>query len=234
MLPAMKRAAVLLPMLLGLSAAAFALSPPPRASRDAAAAAWQAQGLERRPSRALDLLYVRPGLRGPGAAVQVAPVQVELRADWQRASRELEHIRPRPAEVQKLKDEVATIVADELQRELAGVSGPDAPDKRGGGDAGAPVLEARVLDLYLNAPELQTAVATRTYTRSFGDMVLVAELREGRGGRLLLGSWKHRPAREFPVLRETTRVENAIEVRAAAHAWARQLRREFDRLAAGG
>ena len=226
MLPAMKRAAFLLPILLGLSAGAIALSPPPRASREAAAAAWRAQGLQARPSRDLDLLYVRPGLRAPGAAVQVAPVQVELRADWQRASRELEHLRPRPAEVQKLKDEVAVIVADELQRELAGV--------RGGGDAGAPVLEARVLDLYLNAPELQTAVATRTYTRSFGDMVLVAELRDGRGGPLLLGSWKHRPAREFPVLRETTRVENAIEVRAAAHAWARQLRREFDRLAAGG
>ena len=124
-----------------------------------------------------------------------------------------------------MKDEVAAIVEDELRSELAQV--------RGIGGAGAPVLEARVLDLYLNAPDLQTATATRVYTRSFGDMVLVAELRDQRGGRLLLGSWDHRPAREHPMLRQATRVDTAIEVRAAAHAWARKLRLELERLHAG-
>ena len=42
----------------------------------------------------------------------------------------------------------------------------------------------------------EAPVASKTYTKSYGDMVLVAELRDGAGGPLLLGSWDHRPARE--------------------------------------
>jgi hypothetical protein len=226
MLAAMDKRDFLRPLMLVLLATAgtaAAWYPAPRDAREAMAAQWQAAGLRQVPSRGLDLLYVRNGLAAGTQAVQVAPVQVEMRKDWQRASRELEHVRLRPTEVQQIKDDVAKIVGDELRREFAGRSG-----------AGAPVLEARVLDLYLNAPDIETATATKTYTRSFGDMVLVAELRDGRGGPLLMASWEHRPPREYPTPRLTTRVENATEVRIAAHAWARQLRRELDRLDAGG
>ena len=199
---------------------------PPSGGRAAFAADWQAQGL--RPEKSdLDLLDLRPG--GAGASVsevQLAPVQVEMRDNWQSANRALERASLRQPEVQALKDQVAEIVADELRQAFA-----QAPVRSA---AAAPVLQAKVLDLYLNAPEMQTAVHTRTYTQSYGDMVLVAELRDGSGGPLLLGSWDHRPAREFSTPRLTTRVENAIEVRAVARAWARRLRGEFDRLAAGG
>jgi hypothetical protein len=197
---------------------------PARGNRAAFAAAWQAQGLQPAKSN-LDLLYLRPGLaRGGGAPVQVSVVQVQMRENWQSANRALERARLRPVEVQGLQDEVGRIVGEELQQAFAGAHAA----------AGRPVLEARVLDLYLNAPEMQVAVHSKTYTNSYGDMVLVAELRDGAGGPLLLGSWDHRPAREFPTARLTTRVENAIEVRAAAHAWAKRLRGEYDRLAAGG
>jgi hypothetical protein len=213
----------LLPVLLLVSASALAGSSPPD-SRAALSAQWQSAGLQPAAARNLDLVYVRPGWQAGAQAVQVAPVSVDMRPDWQRASRELEHARIHPEEVQQLKDEIAAVVEKEVRREFA--------DARAA--AGTPVLQARVVDLYLNAPELKTAVATKTYTRSFGDMVLVAELRDGNGGPLLLGSWDHKPAREFSSLRLTTRVENAIEVRIAARAWARELRREFDRLGTGG
>jgi hypothetical protein len=210
-----------------VAAAAAPSSPPARTDHAALVAGWKSQGLQQASSREFDLLYVRPGvISSAGPAVEVAPVTVELDPDWQRANLSLYRARMRPAEVQRLKDEVALIVANELKQQLAGL--------HAGGEAAAPVLEARVLDLYLNAPDMQTAVAARTYSRSFGEMVLVAELRDQRGGALLFGAWDYRPAREFATLRLTTRVENAIEVRAAAHAWARQLRREIDRLGSGG
>jgi hypothetical protein len=173
-------------------------------------------------TRSFDLLYVRPEASVALHSLQFAPVEVEMREDWQRANRALERARLRPDETQKLKDEVGRIVADELHQAFEGA--PVA--------GGTPVLQARVLDLYLNAPDMQTAVASKTYTRSYGDMVLVAEVRDGPGGRLVLGAWDHRPAREFASARLTTRVDNAIELRAAAHGWAKLLRREFDRLAA--
>jgi hypothetical protein len=215
-----KRSAVRLLLCLALAAgAAGASDAPPPADREHFAADWSAQGLQPVATRSFDLLYARPGAAAALQAVQLAPVQVEMREDWQRANRSLERARLRPAETQRLKDEVARIVADELGDAFGNAAG-----------AGTPVLEARVVDLYLNAPEMQAAVASKTYTQAFGDMVFVAELRDGPGGRLLLASWDHRPAREFATPRQTTRVENAIEVRAAAHGWAKLLRREFDRL----
>lgn len=200
---------------------------PARGDRAAFAADWQAQGLQAVDVKGLDLLYLRPGAAGSAGPLQVAPVEVELRENWQRANRSLERARLRPAEVQELKDQVAAIVADELRQAFG------APPA-GAIGASTPVLQVRVLDLYLNAPEMQAAVASKTYTNSFGDMVLVAELRAGPGGPLMLATWNHQPAREFVAPRLTTRVENSIEVRAAAHAWARLLRREFEKLAPRG
>jgi hypothetical protein len=212
---------------LALATVALAAPAPPRGDRAFFAQAWQAQGLQ--PARSnLDLLYLRPATTNAAIAapVQVAPVvQVEMRDNWQSANRALERARLRPAEVQGLKDMVGNIVGDELRQAFEGAQ------SRG---AGQPLLQAKVLDLYLNAPEMQAPVASKTYTKSYGDMVLVAELRDGAGGPLLLGSWDHRPAREFATARYTTRVDNAIELRAAAHSWARRLRGEYDRLAAGG
>ncbi len=218
----MKRASFLVSLTLLVAGAAAASTTQPSGDRQAFAKYWSAQGLVSEKSR-LDELYLRGTPGGSAAAVEVAPVQVELREDWQRANRSLERARIRPEEEQHLKDEVAAIVADELQQAFAG------SQFRLGGSR--PVLQARVVDLYLNAPEMQQATHAKTYTKSFGDMVLVAELRDGAGGPLLLGTWDHRPAREFVTARLTTRADNAIEIRAAARGWARLLRREMDRLA---
>jgi len=210
----------------GAALLAAAADVPARGDRASFAAHWQAQGLQPVAKTSLDLLYLRPGLAKAASAapVRVAPVQVQMRENWQSANRALERARLRPVEVQTMKDEVGRIVGEELQQAFGDAHGALA---------GRPVLEARVLDLYLNAPEMQAAVHSKTYTQSYGDMVLVAELRDGDGGPLLLGSWDHRPAREWVTPRLTTRVDNAIELRAAAHAWAKRLRGEYDRLAAG-
>jgi len=224
----MKRGTFLLSLALAIAGAASASDTPgaqPGGDRQAFAKYWSAQGLVSEKSR-LDELYLRAAPGASAAGVEVAPVHVEMREDWQRASRSLERQRIRPEEVQHLKDAIAAIVADELEQAFAG--------GRFRLGARTPVLQARVVDLYLNAPEMQEPVSSKTYTKSFGDMVLVAELRDGAGGPLLLGSWDHRPAREFVTARWTTRVDNEIEIRAAARGWARLLRREMDRLSTQG
>jgi hypothetical protein len=214
-------------VLAAVAVAASASPAPVNGNRKDYAAHWEAAGLREVSKSRLDELYLRPGT-GPvaGAApLQLAPVQVSMSETWQRADRALERARMRPDEEQQIKEEVAKIVADELQQAFH-----DAPSVGGA----RPVLHAQVVNLYLNAPDMQTALHSKTYTKSFGDMALVAEVRDGEDGPLLLGSWDHRPAREWPTARLTTRVENAMEVRAAAHGWAVRLRREFDRLNAGG
>ena len=217
---AMKRHA-LLAFFLALSATAVPAATgelPPGSDRAAFAAHWAAQGLRPVESR-LDLFYVAGGGPTRGVrSVEIAPVRVTLREGWQRADRSLERARLRPEEEQALRDEVARIVAEDLEKEFSKFAW----------GIYEPVLHAQVLDLYLNAPDMQTAVHGKTYTKSFGDMVLVAELRS-TNGRIVRASWDHRPAREFVTPRLTTRVDNAIEIRAAAHGWARLLANEFMR-----
>ena len=204
-----------------------ASSAPPPASRDAFAAQWSAAGLAPVHNGRSDLVYARPGgAAAAGPALQLAPVQVQMHRDWRRANMEFERIRLRPEEEQQIKDEVAQIVGDELQHELGAT--PVA------GNASGPVLEVKVLDLFINAPEMRLAVQTHSYTKSYGDMVLVAELRDRPGGQLLAASWERPPVREYGTLRLTTKVENAIEVRQVAHNWARKLREDLGRPAGTG
>jgi hypothetical protein len=197
----------------------------PRGDRAAFAAEWQAQGLQ--PVDAAAWTCCTCG-RAPPAGRRA---RRSRRSRWScaRAGSAPTVGSNAPAcarrKCSSSRTRVATIVGDEVREAFGG------PVGAGGA---APVLQVRVLDLYLNAPEMQAAVASKTYTNAFGDMVLVAELRAGPDGPLLLASWDHRPAREFVSPRLTTRVENVIEVRAAARAWARHLRREVERLGAGG
>src|SRR4249919_3059503 len=141
-----QRLRILFCLALAVGAAAAADTRPARGGRADFAADWQAQGLQPANTRGLDLLYLRPGAAGAASVARVAPVEVELREGWQRANRGLERARLRPEEVQQLKDEVARGVGDEVREAF----GP-APMASG---SGTPVLQVRVLDLYLNAPDL--------------------------------------------------------------------------------
>lgn len=223
----MKPRLVLLLVALVSTAWVASAAVPARTDRQSYAGSWQEQGLQPVSGSRLDLLYVRAREGGPKHSadfIKLAPVQVQLREDWQRADRALERARLRPAEEAELQDQVAAAVSEEVGKVFA-----QSPLMLGGD----PVLQVRVVDLYLNAPEVQTAVQAKTYTTSFGDMVLVAELRDAQDDRLLAGSWDHRPARELTGLRLTTRVENSTELRAHVRRWAQVLRTDLGRAVAG-
>lgn len=190
-----------------------------------AAAEWSEDGLQRVKATGLDLVYARPGATLAGyTKVQVSPVSVAFQRNWQRTMETRTGTRVQPGDLQRIREQLAIIVREEIVRELGkgGYQVVDAP----GEDVLA--VNLRVAELYINAPDLPTAGIVRNYTMSFGGMTMIAELSDSTTGSTVMRILDHSEGRDYGVLRWTTQVENTMEARNIANAWARALHRELD------
>lgn len=195
--------------------------------RREAAAQWSEDGLRQIKVRDLDLVYLRPGARmADFHKLSIAPISVAFSRDWERRASTLagSRIRASQRDTRRIREDLARVVREEVARELRKsrfqiVDGP-------GDDVLE--LEVRVTDLFLNAPNLPSPAIERSYTMSFGEMTLAADLRDASSGQSVMRILDRRIGRNFGELRITTGVENAAEVRAAANAWARAVRRQLE------
>ena len=89
-------------------------------------------------------------------------------------------------------------------------------------------LDAAIVDLYINAPDVTGASPVQRYTLSVGEMTLQAELRDSPTGEVLARVLDRREGRDRGVFELTTSVDNAAAAREAARAWAAILRRQLD------
>jgi hypothetical protein len=203
-----------------MSAGCFAAA---HAEPPAATAQINEEGLASIQVKGLDHVYARPGANlRQYTKVLLDPVEVSFSKSWN----------PDPAggpitaaERQTIKDGLARILREELQRELAAsgryslVSTADADVLR---------VRAEIRDLYINAPDLPRGGPTRTYALSVGEMRLVAELRDAPTGALIARVVDYKKDPDAPWLHFTTRVDNVAAARRAAADWARILRRQLD------
>lgn len=188
-----------------------------------AAAEWSEDGLQKTEVKGLDLVYKRPDASLAGyTKVLLKPASVSFRRNWERTAADGRRIRSEDA--QRIKDGLATLLHDEMAKELA--SGGYAVVESTGDD----VLEVGVsiVDLYITAPDVPTASMTRTYALSVGEMTMIAELRDSASSDLIARIYDHAAGREFGRMRFITRVDNVAEARSAASAWARALRNQLD------
>jgi hypothetical protein len=202
----------------------------PSTRRDAEAA-WSQAGLQRVDMRGMDVAYVRPGANlGQYRRVLLRPVGVSFQRNWEHSAAQSTGSNIRPRDLRHLVDDMSAAVHTQVARELerGGYTLADAP--------GPDVLEIdlRVTELFLNAPDLPSAGQIRSYTQSFGEMNLVADLRDSVSGEVLMSVLDRNLGRDFEQFRRTTRVENAHEVGVAAQGWARVVRRELELARASG
>jgi hypothetical protein len=97
-------------------------------------------------------------------------------------------------------------------------------------EAGPDVLRVKpaIINLYVNAPDVPTAGRSRVYTVSAGEMTLVAELIDSETGEVdarVLDRYQSMDTGSFNM---SSSVSNAAEVRRAASAWARILKKALD------
>lgn len=186
-------------------------------------AEWSHDGLQRAQVPGLDLVYARVGATlAAYDSVFLRGIDVAFRRDWRQAAQPGSRIVT--ADVTRIKDGLARILRTELGREL-GRGGYQLVEAPG---AGVLELDVSIVDLYLNAPDVQGALPVRRYTMSVGEMTLQAELRDAPTGEVIARVLDRREGRDRGVLELTTAVENAAAAREAARAWAGILRRQLD------
>jgi hypothetical protein len=209
--------------LLAATAAAFADTGP--STRREAETAWSQAGLQRVDMRGMDVAYVRPGANlAQYRSVLLRPVGVSFQRNWQRSIAESSGSRIPERDLRHVVDDVSNAVRVQVQREFerGGYSIASAPGP------GVLEIDLRITELFLNAPDLPTAAQTRSYTKSFGEMNLVADLRDSQSGEVVMSVLDRNLGRSFDELRRTTRVENAYEVGLAAQGWAGMVRRQLE------
>jgi hypothetical protein len=194
-----------------------------RATREAALGNVNEEGLERRKVEGLQSVYARPGATLKGySRILLDPVEVSFARDWdpQVAGR------PIPvADRERIRSGMAALVREEFVKELQ-LRGQYAVVEESGED----VLRVRVeiRDLYVNAPDIQTASRMTQYSLSAGEMTLVGELRDSATGALLGRVFDRREDPENFQMERTSSVENVAAARRIARRWAEILHRQLD------
>lgn len=189
-----------------------------------APAEWD--GLARRESKSLDFLYVRPGASLAGyRSVQLDPVEVSFDKDWDpnRATREISR-KLSAEDMNGIREDISAefrkVFADEL-----GKTGHSLVDS-----GGADVLRvsAAIVDLYITAPDKQTAGRSYTFVSDAGRMTLVAELRDAETGQVIARVVDRAQARQSGNFQFSSKMTNSAEARAAMRKWATALRKGMD------
>jgi hypothetical protein len=182
-------------------------------------------GLEQRPSKNVDLLYVRPGATLAGyKRVRLEPLQVAFDKNWDPNRSRSGTNRLTAADFEKIKKALAEEFAKVCESELA----------KGGyvlvKESGDEVLDVQpfVVDLYIAAPDKPQAGRSYTYTADPGHMTLVAELRDSETNQILARVVDKRSASTSGMYQLSTSVSNMGAARQIIARWASALRNALD------
>lgn len=188
-----------------------------------AASSLDAEGLVAVEVRGLQRVLVQPDADlARYRSVMLDPLEISFDRRWD----------PRPGgrsldarEKAKIRDDLARVLRKAFVGEL----------EKGGyrlvEQPGDDVLrvKAEIRNLYLNAPDVPRASRTLTYTRSTGELTLVAELRDSASGALIARVLDRYEDPEDTWFTWTTQIDNDRAAREAAEGWARALKAQLDR-----
>jgi hypothetical protein len=173
--------------------------------------------------RNIDKAYKRPGASlSSYKQIILKPVTVEFSRGWN--PRDYGTFGLKSADVEKLRSSLATIADETFRKTLTAGGYPvvAAP--------GETVLEveAHLVDVIVNAPDVPTAGRTRTYVFSAGEMRVVATLRDSIAGTVLYRAIDRRRGPETGRLEWASSVWNRVEAERALAGWATQLKNALD------
>ena len=191
----------------------------------AAEVAKEWDGLELRSSKRVDRLYVRPGATLEGYKhVRLEPLEVHFAKNWDPNRGRVGNNRLTAADFDRIKKALSEAFADVCTKELA----------KGGYDlvtaSGEDVLDVTpvVVDLYITAPDIQTAGRSTTYTADPGRMALIAELRDSETNQSIARVIDRRNFPGTSTFQIQTSASNLGAARTIIARWASALRTALD------
>ena len=188
--------------------------------------AMAADGLAETKIKDIDMAFTRPGASLAGySKVIVDPVEVSFSKSWD-PNRTGSRLKITQGERDNIRNGVAKIVQDEFAVQLQAKNGYPVVK-----EPGPDVLRARakIVNLYVNAPDTASAGRSRVYTVSAGEMTLYLELYDSETGQILARVIDRREARNAGTMQLSGSVVNAGEAQDIAAIWARILRKSMDK-----
>jgi hypothetical protein len=182
-------------------------------------------GLQKAKVKGIEFAYQRPGATlAAYKRVKLDPVEVSFDPSWN-PNRTGSSMKLSTDQREQIRSDVARFVAEEFAKELqakgkypvVGETGPDVLR-----------VKARIVNLYVNAPDTGYAGRSRTVVRSAGEMTLVAELSDSASGQVLARVADRREASDSRMQMSNNMV-NEFEARTIAADWARILRKALDK-----
>jgi hypothetical protein len=186
-------------------------------------------GLERRTNnKKLDNLYVRPNVTFPAyKRVSIDPVDVQFDKNWDPNSgtRGVSN-RLSKDDIEKIRTGLSELFREEFSKRLTAAGYPVVEE------SGEDVLrvEAALINLYVNAPEVQSSSVTRSYTMDAGRVTLVMQLSDSITHQSLARVVDTQQGMDTGRLTWTTSVSNSAEARRIVGLWATQLIKGLDRV----
>jgi hypothetical protein len=169
-------------------------------------------------ARYFDKAWQKPGSDFGGyTALFIRPAKVEFSKNWR--PRDYGSFGLKPDEVERIRSTYAKAADQAFARVLSkgGRNVVAAPGEK--------VLEvqAEVLDLYVNGPEVTSDALVRTYVRSAGDMRLLLTLRDSTTGAVLFRGSDFKRGDETGRLEWASSIYNRVEAERAFTGWAKQV-----------
>jgi hypothetical protein len=195
-----------------------------KAQTSSSSDSWEGLKKVKRPG--LDQVYVREGVTlAKYKRVMLDPVEVSFDKNWN--PRGSTGSRLDAADPVAIREGLAKLARDVFRRELERKNGYPLVD-----EPGEDVLRvrAKIVDLYINAPEVDTPGITRTYVVNAGEMTLVAELYDSQTNALIarVVDRERGLERGLNELQIANRVTNTAEADRILSGWANRLRRALD------
>jgi len=199
----------------------------PALSADRSAPPETPEGLKLVKRPGLDTVYLREGVSlSQYQKVMLDPVEVSFDKNWDpRRSSGPALESADPVAIQK---DLAKLAREVFRRELEKKGGYPLVDEPGDGVLR---VRARIVDLYINAPESRGATPTRVYVVNAGEMTLMAELYDSVTNTLLARVMDRQRGLERGLneLQIANRVTNTAEADRILGAWAKRLRDALDK-----
>jgi len=187
-------------------------------------------GLKKVSRKGIDLVYLLPAADFKGYKnVMIDPVEVQFNKNWQRDMNDTIDISRKvdADDIKRIRDALSKMVVEGFTKELTNNGYPVVTEP----SAETLHLQAAIVNLYVNAPDIPSAGRVRTYTTSTGEMTLVLDVRDSVTGQSLARAVdRQEDQNNFNSLQWTNSVTNAADADLAIRYWAKKLREGLDRV----
>ncbi len=188
-------------------------------------------GLSLIPKSRFQEVYMKPGADLAGySELGIQSCKVSFKANWMRdqnTGRRSPSNRVTEEDVDKIKDALSAACSEKFREALLDDPAYNLVDEFDNGE-NVLVLRPAIIDLDINAPDLNAPGRTRSYTTSAGEMTLYMELADATTNETLARIVDKRRGMDTHRLQWTNSVSNKAETDRILRRWANLLREGLD------